>query len=202
MTLEVIGAGFGRTGTLSLKLALEKLGVGPCHHMMEVIGKPEHIQLWQQAAEGVNVDWSEVFAGYQSAVDWPVCAFWKELAEVYPEAKFILSLRDANKWFDSADATIFAGMRKFDGKDPHGKMVNTLVVENTFGGNVDDRASAIEVFEKHNEEVRNTLPADRLLVFEAADGWAPLCEFLGVPVPNEPYPRSNSTEDFQRMIKR
>lgn len=201
MALKVIGAGFGRTGTLSLKFALEKLGLGPCHHMMEVFGKPDHIKLWQRAADGLQVDWEEVFAGYESAVDWPVCAFWRELSEIYPDAKFILSLRDAEKWYDSADATIFAGMRKFDGEHPHGKMVNTLIVNNTFGGSVDDRAAAIEVYEKHNQEVISALPKERLLVFEAAQGWQPLCDFLEVAVPAEPYPRSNSTEEFQNRVR-
>ena len=202
MTLKVIGAGFGRTGTLSLKLAIEKLGLGPCHHMMEVFGKPEHIALWQRAADGHEVDWAEVFEGYEAAVDWPVCAFWRELAEVYPEAKFILSKRDANKWFDSASATIFAGMKKFDGENPHGKMVNTLIVNNTFHGDVSDREAAISIFERHNQEVIATLPPERLLVFEASQGWQPLCDFLEVPVPDEPYPRTNSTEDFQKRVSK
>lgn len=203
MTLKVIGAGFGRTGTLSLKFALEKLGLGPCHHMMEVFGKPDHIDLWQQAADGKSVNWNEVFTGYRAAVDWPVCAFWQELSEVYPDAKFILSLRDPDKWFDSADATIFAGMRKFkDSDDPHGKMVQKLIVNNTFDGDISDRHHAIEVFNRHNEQVKATLPARRFLTFEAADGWGPLCEFLEVPVPDEPYPRTNSTEDFQKRVKR
>jgi hypothetical protein len=201
MTLKVIGAGFGRTGTLSLKLAIEKLGLGPCHHMMEVFGKPDHIALWQHAADGVSVNWDEVFDGYHAAVDWPVCAFWRELSEVYPDAKFVLSLRDPDKWYDSADATIFAAMRKFDGVHPHGRMVNKLIVNNTFGGSVDDRGAAKEVFQKHNQEVMDTLPPGRLLVFEASHGWQPLCDFLGVPVPDEDYPRTNSTEDFQKRVR-
>ena len=201
MTLKVIGAGFGRTGTLSLKLALEKLGFGPCHHMMEVFGKPDHIALWQAAADGESVDWDQVFNGYNSAVDWPVCAFWRELSVVYPDAKFILSRRDANKWFDSASETIFKAMSMFDGKDVHGKMTNTLVVNHTFGGNLTDRQHAIDIYEKHNQAVEETLPAERLLIFEAAQGWQPLCDFLDVPVPEEDYPRTNSTEEFQKMAQ-
>ena len=169
--------------------------------MMEVFGKPDHIALWQQAADGTEVDWDAVFEGYEAAVDWPVCAFWRELSNVYPEAKFILSLRDPDKWYDSADATIFAGMRKFDGVHPHGKMVNKLIVQNTFGGSLDDREAAIEIFNKHNQEVIDSLPAERLLVFQASDGWQPLCDFLDVPVPDEDYPRSNSTEDFQKRVR-
>lgn len=202
MTLQVIGAGFGRTGTLSLKLALEKLGFDPCHHMMEVFGKPEHIALWQDAADGKAVDWDVVFAGYQAAVDWPVCGFWQVLAEQYPKAKFILSRRDPEKWYASTMNTIFRGMIAADEnpEDAHLKMVCTLIRDNTFGGDLTDKANAIRVFEAHNQKVIDTLPKDRLLVFEATEGWAPLCEFLGVPEPVEPYPRTNSTEEFQARV--
>tara|TARA_R110002072_G_scaffold89232_6_gene200027 strand:+ start:19063 stop:19692 length:630 start_codon:yes stop_codon:yes gene_type:complete len=200
MTLKVIGAGFGRTGTLSLKIALEKLGFNPCHHMMEVFGKPDHIALWQDAADGKAVDWSAVFAGYEAAVDWPVCAFWKELSEVYPEAKFILSRRDADKWFASASATIFKGMDRAS-DDPHMKMIQTLIFENTFGGDIANAEHAKGIFEAHNAEVIATLPAEKLLVFEAADGWQPLCEFLNVEVPSEAYPQTNTTEDFRKRVK-
>lgn len=200
MSLKVIGAGFGRTGTLSLKFALQELGFNPCHHMMEVFGKPDHIALWQQAADGLPTDWDAVFEGYEAAVDWPVCAFWRELAEVYPDAKFILSKRDADRWFDSASATIFKGMTQDAGDDPHRKMVQTLVVKNTFGGDISNREHAKSVFEAHNAEVIATLPKDRLLVFEASEGWQPLCDFLGADMPEIDYPSTNSTEDFQKRF--
>ncbi len=199
MTLQVIGAGFGRTGTLSLKLALEQLGFNPCHHMMEVFGKPDHIALWQDAADGKDVNWDTVFAGYQAAVDWPVCNFWQALAEKYPDAKFILSRRDPEKWYASAMNTIFRGMIGAGDKqdDAHMKMVCTLIRDNTFGGDLTDKENAIRVFEAHNQSVIDTLPQERLLVFEAAEGWAPLCDFLDVAVPDAPYPQTNSTEEFQ-----
>ena len=202
MTLKVIGAGFGRTGTLSLKFALEKLGFNPCHHMMEVFGKPDHIALWQEAAEGKPANWEAIFDGYEAAVDWPVCAFWEELMDVSPDAKFILSKRDAEKWFASASNTIFKSMAGFDSEDPHGKMIQTLIVDNTFGGDVANAEHAKAIFDAHNAEVQEKMPADRLLVFEAVDGWQPLCEFLGVPVPDEPYPQTNSTDDFQKRMNR
>lgn len=203
MPLDVIGAGFGRTGTLSMKSALEMLGVGPCHHMMEVFGKPDHISLWQDAADGHSVNWENVFSGYNSAVDWPVCYFWKELSELYPESKLILTLRDPNKWYDSAVATIFKGMMgNLDGmKDPHGLMVRKLILENTFGGDLANRDHAISVFNAHNQQVIDTIPPERLLVFEASQGWAPLCEFLEVEIPAADYPNSNSTEDFQKRFQ-
>lgn len=200
MPLKVIGAGFGRTGTLSLKYALEQLGLGPCHHMMEVFGKPDHIALWQAAAEGKQVDWEEVFDGYNAAVDWPVCYFWKELAALYPDAKILLSRRDPDRWYDSASATIFKAMSAAS-DDPHRRMTNTLIVENTFGGNLADRDSAIAIYEKHNQAVINSIATERLLVCEAADGWGPLCNFLDIDVPETDYPRVNTTEDFRKRFE-
>ena len=203
MPLKIIGAGFGRTGTLSMKSALEQLGFGPCHHMMEVFGKPDHIALWQEAADGKPVDWETVFSGYQSAVDWPVCYFWRELSQLYPEAKVLLTLRDPEKWYDSAIATIFKGMlsRSEGVTDPHALMVRKLIVENTFGGDLSNRGHAIDVFNRHNQAVIDSIPADRLLVFEASQGWAPLCDFLDVPQPTSQYPSSNSTADFQKRFQ-
>lgn len=151
MPLKIIGAGFGRTGTLSMKLALEQLGFGPCHHMVEVFGKPDHIALWQDAADGKAVNWEDIFNGYLSAVDWPACYFWRELSGLYPDAKVLLTLRDPEKWYDSAIATIFAGMmRKLKDVNQYGRMVQTLIVENTFGGNLADRSAVIKVFNEHN----------------------------------------------------
>ncbi len=207
MPLKLIGAGFGRTGTLSMKLALEQIGLGPCHHMMEVFGKPDHIALWQAAADGESVDWEEVFEGYRSAVDWPVCYFWKELAELYPDAKLLLTRRDPQKWYDSASNTIFKGLASTgeendqESLDSHRRMVNKLIVDNTFDGDLTDREAAIDVFNKHNQEVIDTIDPKRLLVFEASQGWEPLCEFLGVDIPDTAYPRTNTTEDFQKRFR-
>ncbi len=207
MPLKLIGAGFGRTGTLSMKLALEQIGLGPCHHMMEVFGKPDHIALWQAAADGESVDWEEVFEGYRSAVDWPVCYFWKELAELYPDAKLLLTRRDPQKWYDSASNTIFKGLASTgeendqESLDSHLRMVNKLIVDNTFDGDLTDREAAIDVFNKHNQEVIDTIDPKRLLVFEASQGWEPLCEFLGVDIPDTAYPRTNTTEDFQKRFR-
>ena len=170
MPLKVLGAGFGRTGTLSMKLALEQLGFGPCHHMMEVFGKPDHIALWLAAAEKKPVDWEEILAGYQAAVDWPVCYFWKELANLYPAAKILLTVRDGDKWFDSASSTIFRAMSAAR-DDPNGKMARAIVLENTFGGDLSDRQHAIDVYNRHNQAVIDTIPPERLLVFEASLGW-------------------------------
>ena len=194
MTLSVIGAGFGRTGTLSLKLALEQLGFGPCHHMVEVFKDPAAPGRWEAAADGQSVDWSDVLRGFSSTVDWPSATFYRELAQAFPQAKVILTVRDPQAWFASTQATIFA--RPYDDpNDPFQRMVGK-VVGRLFDHRLGDRDKVIEVFERHNETVRRTIPADRLLVYDVAQGWEPLCAFLGVPVPATPMPKVNSTEEF------
>jgi hypothetical protein len=206
MSLKVIGAGFGRTGTLSLKLALEELGFGPCYHMIEVNAHPEHDAMWLALARGETSDWRPMLQGYASTVDWPTTYIWKELAAANPQAKIVLTVRDPEAWYESAAATIFARMLEFEAlrSDPgavdparrrHMNMINTLIVANTFGGSL-AKEHAIAVFNAHNEEVRRLVPPTRLLVYESGKGWEKLCAFLGVPVPDAPYPKVNSTDDF------
>ncbi|MSP42642.1 MAG: sulfotransferase family protein [Alphaproteobacteria bacterium] len=197
MALSIIGAGFGRTGTLSLKGALEQLGFGPCYHMIEVVKNPSLAAHWQAIGEGKPADWEEMFEGYHATVDWPGCAYYAELAARYPLAKVILSVRDANAWFDSASSTIFKLMPR-QMKPGRYHIGHDLVLQKTFGGNLDDRDHAVAVYERHNAEVIRTIPADRLLVYDLAEGWGPLCEFLNVPVPATPMPKVNTTEDFAR----
>jgi hypothetical protein len=202
MSLKVIGAGFGRTGTSSLKEALEMLGFGPCHHMIEVFMHPEQVPLWDRAAIGEMTNWEEIFHSYQSSCDWPSCYFYKDLAAFYPQAKVILSLRDAKSWYRSVDSTIGRHLKAAaEGKPggPPGKFAGTIISKNTFHNDFSE-ANMIAVFERHNDEVRRAIPRDRLLVFEAKDGWEPLCAFLGVPVPDAPYPRNNTTEEFQARL--
>lgn len=206
MTLRIIGAGFGRTGTATLKTVLEQLGFGPCHHMIEVILHPEQAGFWERAARGETVDWDEMFAAYRSSCDWPSCSFYKELAARYPAAKVILTLRDPKAWYKSVAATIMPAMKGPivlpDGTraGPPGDFAELLIGRKTFGGKFDE-ASMIAVFERHNEEVKRTIPKDRLLVFDAAQGWEPLCKFLGVPIPATPFPKTNTTEDFQARVR-
>jgi hypothetical protein len=202
MTLSVIGAGFGRTATKSLKLALERLGFGPCYHMMEVRNHPHHDRLWLDALQGRAVDWDALFSGYRSACDWPQCHFWRELMSHYPEAKVILTLRDAERWYQSISNTIFPHVAA--DPDPgdaqavlHRTMTRTLIQQQTFGGRWQEREHVLSVYRHHIETVRREVPADRLLVFDAVQGWEPLCDFLGVALPEEGYPRVNSTQEFQ-----
>jgi len=198
MTLKVIGEGYGRTGTMSLKLALEQLGFGPCHHMVEVFAHPESIPLWSDAADG-KADWDAIFQGYVSAVDWPTATFYKELADKYPDAKVILTERDPESWFKSTQATIFARDIPPDTQDPWARMVSKVIAQ-LFDHRMHDKEKVISVFKAHNARVREVIPADRLLVYEVAQGWAPLCDFLGVPVPDGPMPKVNSTEEFQGRL--
>jgi hypothetical protein len=203
VTLSVIGAGFGRTGTMSLKLALEQLGFGPCYHMREVLAHPEHDAVWHAATRREPIDWDALFSGYGSAVDWPVAAFWRELSRHYPGARFILSVREPRAWHASVLETIFTALSSTpDPDDPqacaHRAMTRELILERTFNGRMDDPEHAIEVYEHHIRTVRDALPADRLLVYETGSGWEPLCNFLRCPVPDEAYPRSNTREEFRR----
>jgi hypothetical protein len=193
MPLSVIGAGFGRTGTESMKLALEALGLGPCHHMHEVHSDPEQIKLWREIARGEPADWEAAFAGYNSAVDWPSAYFWRELANAFPEAKVILTVRSAESWHASMEKTIFHSLRNSTDRDSVGIR---LVAERVFGGRLDDPAHAMAIYEHNNREVQAVIPPERLLVHHLGDGWEPLCRFLGRPVPDMPYPRSNSAAEF------
>ncbi|MFN3231016.1 MAG: sulfotransferase family protein [Alphaproteobacteria bacterium] len=205
MTLRLIGAGFGRTGTLSLKGALEQIGFGPCYHMLEVVGNEGAADHWYRAACGDAVDWDVVFQGYEATVDWPACNFYRELADQYPDAKVLLSVRDPERWYQSCQDTVFATMKADYSQAPppmqaQMRMVRKLIVENTFGGDLDDKANVLTVFDRHVEEVKDTIPADRLLVYEVREGWAPLCQFLGVDVPDGRFPRVNTTMEFQARI--
>jgi len=206
MALAVIGSGFGRTGTLSLKRALEQLGFGPCHHMEEVLGDPGQLPYWQTLADGGDCDWNSVLAGYRSTVDWPSCHFWRELAAAYPDAKVIHSIRPEADWWRSFSATIGTLISAREGlPDDHGlrclDMGTRLIVEKTFYAPETDEAAAIGAYRKRHDDVRSSLPPERLLVFDVAEGWEPLCAFLDVPVPDTPFPRANSTEDFWRLIR-
>lgn len=194
MSLAVIGAGFGRTGTLSLKLALEKLGFGPCYHMVEVFQNPDAVNWWIDAAAG-RPDWEKIFDGYNATVDWPSCTFYAELADTYPEAKVILTERDPGQWFESTQATIFPAERPADAPPAFQEMFDRVIAD-LFDGRIRDRDHVMDVFNRHNAEVRARIPADRLLVYELAQEWQPLCDFLSVPVPDGPMPRVNTREQF------
>jgi len=195
--LRVIGAGFGRTGTFSLKLALEQLGFGPCYHMVSVFQTPGAAEHWEAAAAGRPVAWQEVFSGYQSTTDWPACDYWRELSAEWPDAKVILTLRNPDSWFRSTQDTIFGTANILLGSDTSIGRVMRAILARHFSGDAHDRDMLIAGLERHNAEVIGSVPPDRLLAFDVAEGWAPLCTFLGVTVPDAPFPRANTTDEFR-----
>ena len=194
--LKVIGAGFGRTGTLSVKNALEELGLRPCYHMTELFHRPDAAEQWEAIVAGASADWNAVFVGYQATVDWPACTYYKNLMQVYPEAKVLLTVRDPEQWYESVRSTIYIVSRQRL-PDSHAQMLNTLVWEGTFDGKFEDKEYAISVFLRHIEEVKRHVSPDKLLVYDVKEGWEPLCAFLGVKVPEDtPFPRLNDRDSF------
>ena len=203
MALAVIGAGFGRTGTLSLKVALEKVGHGRGYHMSEVFQNPDHVPLWTNALDGGRLDGDTLFDGYGSSTSWPGCAFLAELRARYPDAKVVLGLRDPASWYESISETVYRVIRRrADSPQAWRELYERLVWQNTFGGRFEDREHAIAVFERHNARVREQVPPAQLLEHRVGDGWKPLCDFLGVAVPDEPYPHLNDRASFAEIGKR
>jgi hypothetical protein len=216
--MRVIGAGFGRTGTTSLKAALEQLGFGPSYTLSEVFLNPGHVGFWEAARRspaGERVDWEGFLAGYGVAVDWPACSFYEELMQAFPEAPVILTVRDPAEWYESMRSTIHELRRLTRGPLPVRaafalagpfvpgitgavRLADSLVWEGTFEGHFEDRAYVMEVFKRYNEAVRLRVPPERLLVFDVREGWAPLCDFLGVEVPEQPFPRLNEARQMRR----
>lgn len=193
--LRVVGAGLGRTGTHTLKVVLERLLGGPCHHMVEVFEHPEQWERLQAAVDGAPLEqWASVLDDYVAAVDWPMCRWYAELAEANPDAVVLLSVRDsAEQWWTSASNTIFKAIPEHP-TDDWGRWAVQLIDGHI--GSHTDAEIAKAGYERHNAEVRATIPADRLLEWNAKDGWEPLCAALGVPVPDEPFPVTNTTEEF------
>lgn len=215
--MNVVGAGFGRTGTTSLKAALEELGLGSAYHMTEVFTYPWHARTWQAARRGERVDWQKFLAGYGVAVDWPACAFYEELMYAFPEAKVVLTVRDPGRWYESMRDTIYGIHRISSGPLPVRlvlsaagifapgvtsivRLADNIVWRGTFDGRFEDRRHAIETFERHNAEVRRRVPPDRLLVYDVREGWAPLCKFFGVEIPDRPFPHLNDTRQMRRRL--
>ncbi len=200
MELAVVGAGVGRTGTHSLKVALEQLLDAPCHHMMEILGDPTQMPAWIEAIEGRSADWSAMLDRYRAIVDWPGGAFWPELLAANPDALVLLSVRDPQEWYRSASNTIFL---TFDNAPPEVAPWLDAVREllrDRFSDRFDDPTAMMDAFVRHNDDVRAKVPADRLLEWTPTDGWEPICERLALPVPAEPFPVTNTTEGFREMI--
>lgn len=203
----VIGAGPGRTGTASLKIALERIGFGPCHHMEAVFRNPREVPVWEKAARGEDVDWRTFLGGWRATLDFPSALYWPAIAQAFPEAKILLSVRDPEAWYDSFRSTILAVLRRFPNRlvARHVPILSASVrsagesaLARMFPGALDDRQYMIRRYREYNEEVRAAVPKDRLLVFDVREGWAPLCAFLQVPIPRGSFPRVNDTATFRR----
>lgn len=200
MSLKVIGSGFGRTGTMSTKLALEQLGFGPCHHMTAVMGHPKQLSFWKAHAAGHEVDWADAFAGYRAQVDFPGAAVWHELWIAFPDAKILHNERPEDDWWASYSCTInkfWQHRTRLDLPAPLADVFETMdkiVVQDLIGGT--DRQAAIKAYRRNNEKVRDTIPTEKLLVFTPTDGWEPLCRFLEVDLPQGDFPRSHARDEF------
>jgi len=200
MALKIIGAGLGRTGTASLKVALETLGFGNCYHMTEVMQNPSYIEGWMEAVNG-NADWDNIFADYGACVDYPACTFWRELAEHFPDAKIILTVRDADSWFDSTSETIMSPkFSDFIKNSPWGKMIEKTIWE-TLDNRMEDSDFMVPYFNKRNQEIIDAFPSDRLLVYQVKEGWGSLCDFLDVAVPEGDFPRINSRDETRALLE-
>lgn len=202
--LSVIGVGFPRTGTMSLKLALEQLGIGPCYHMIEVFERPDDIALWNQAADG-QTDWERLFQGFQSTSDAPACCFWRELLEEYPNARVILTVRDPETWYESFHETVYQVISNAE-NSPDAQhravqeMARELILERLLEGSFENRRRAIEIYEEHNRTIQEVVAPERLLVLHVRDGWQPLCDFLDKEVPKEPFPHINTRNEFRERF--
>jgi len=202
--MKAIGAGVGRTGTVSLKIALERLLGGRCYHTTELQRHAEHVPLWLAAVRGEPTDWNSFLHPYTATTDWPGAAFWRSLHEAYPRALVVLSLREsADKWFESVDATINRLMQmppSADAAEWHAMMLELFRA--TFTPMPFEHDAAVAAYEAHNAAVRAGVPRDRLLEWQVTDGWEPLCERLGVPVPGDPFPHANSGDAFTAYLDR
>jgi sulfotransferase family protein len=184
---------------MSFQRALNALGVGPCYHMLEVYANDGHDEIWASAINGDPVDWDALFAAYRSVCDWPAVSFWRELKAANPKAKVVLTRRDPDDWYDSIARTIFLALERHTDDERLARWrvwTRKLIFEQTFGNRL-DRANVVSVLRTHEADVIASVPADELLVYDVAEGWPPLCDFLGTPVPDEPFPRLNSTAEFR-----
>jgi len=196
MTLRVIGAGFGRTGTDSMREALSILGFGPCHHMFEVTENPVMKSRWRAFMAGQDADWGALFEGYASCVDWPAVLFWRDLVEAFPEAKVVLTWRSPESWWASYENTL---LRYYQTTDDRAS-VGYLAIDRAFGPRAEDRDHVLGIYEANTAAALAEVPPDRLILHRLGDGWEPLCAGLGVPVPDVPYPNRNSTAEIRQRF--
>jgi len=201
--MKLIGAGFGRSGTMSIKAALEQLGCGPCYHMKITLKRYHHMRFFMRAWTGKKVNWKKFFRRYQSVVDWPTCTFYRELMTEFPDARVLLNIRDPESWYESMKETIFAIQPAFPWWFPGivRRMHDEIIWGGSLKGVFEDREKTLAVYRQYIEDVKSTVPAGRLLVYNVNEGWKPLCDFLGVPVPEgKSYPHINERKSFKQLI--
>lgn len=217
MALRVIGAGLARTGTMSMKAALTQLGFGRCYHMIDQLTHPEDVVYWEAASRGEKVDWDALFHDCQSTVDYPGCRYYKLFMELYPEAKVVLTVRDPEKWYESTKETVYEVMNRVFDKDGNPKgsssfpgdpslqlrvmqLIRREMWEGDYQGRFEDRDFILNFWHNWVADVKKTVPPEKLLVFEVAQGWEPLCNFLEVPIPDTPFPRLNDRQAFLERL--
>ncbi|MEV0235364.1 sulfotransferase family protein [Nonomuraea sp. NPDC050786] len=201
--LKVVGASYGRTGTSSVRLALEILGFGPCHYMRELFTSPAHAEEWLRVAEGGAPDWKRLLDGFASTIAWPAAFWWRELAAAFPEARVLLIVRDPASWYASMRRTLYRTRPAVAGPEAsvRDQVIEKIVWQGTFSGRFEDRDHAIGVYLAHLDEVRDAVPPGRLIEVEPSRGWEPLCAALGVDVPDVPFPVANTTDDYLRRAE-
>jgi len=200
--MKLINVGLARTGTTSLKAALEKLGYGPIYHTFDLFTNSAHMDIWENAYEGAPVDWRAFYADYEVA-DWPAGLFCREIITAHPEAKVMVTVRDPSEWYESIHSIFKQGM-DINLPIPIVKRIKNFIInypaKHLFQGRIDDREFMIQFFQEYIESVKACVPSDQLLVYSVTEGWEPLCEFLGVPVPTERFPRVNTRGGFRGMV--
>lgn len=209
--LTLINAGLGRTGTTSLKAALDRLGHGPSFHMFDIVGDEQRLRRWEKVVcDGEHPDWTALFAGYRAAVDGPCALYYRQLSQAFPDAKVLLTVRDAEGWYRSTHDTLYQfALRSMANPPEPGsaqarllRITRAMVWDGLFGGRFADKDHAIDVYHRHNEEVVRVMGADNVLVYDVQQGWEPLCGLLGVDVPREAFPRTNDTASMRQRIAR
>lgn len=209
--LEIINTGLGRTGTTSLKVALDRLGLGPGHHMFDIVGDEEQLKQWEAiVCDGQDPDWEAVFDGYTSAVDGPSAVYYPQIMEAFPQAKVILTTRDEERWYRSTHDTLYQfALRSTATPPPPGsaqarlyRVTSTMIWDGLFGGRFFDKEHAIEVFRDHNRRVIDHVDPENLLVYDVEQGWGPLCAFLGVAAPAEEFPHANDSASMRERMAR
>jgi hypothetical protein len=205
-SMKIIGAGFSRTGTFSLKQAIQALGFEPCYHGDVIFQRPDHVEVWRKVLQKPP-DWQLLFSGYQAGLDSPICFFWREIRATFPDAKVILTKRDPDEWYESLKASLYQAMMNPERapKEIQGalKMAKSIVLDHVFDGRFEDRNYAIEVYNEHNKSVEASFTNDpsSLLIFEVSKGWGPLCDFLDKEIPKIAFPNTNSREQFQASLE-